>query len=338
MQRLLIAVITILASINFCSAQEFTNMRSNDLLKDLRIRFIRECGQSPFLANYQEENSKFAKGTKSVHIKRGEFYKKEIVIEKGFIIAKTESTPFEKVVENFNIDVDGKLYRSSKRTSRMNGEEVLMEETDITSFAYGDTLYELHNYHATPGTSRCDFNYSYIFDTLGLAVQKIANTHINHIDTTHYEYDSLRRVKREILGNKTVLNYDYTPSGEVATIKRQSQGSEELHLTTFTYDRKNRLTSISLQESYTHTELRLRYDEQDKLVWFSCKTNDGEEISTEECSFEYDEKGYISKDCSGFSYKYKYDKRGNWIKCDISKNGKRVERITREFKYEKTKN
>lgn len=335
MYKLLTTIIATLFAATLCSAQEFTDTRSNDLLNSLKTRFVRECGQSPFLVNYNEANAKFAKRTKNVNIKRGEYYQKEILIEKGYIIAQTENSPFEKIVETFNIDIDGRLYRSSKRTTRMSGDEILMEETDITSFAYGDTLQELHNYHSTPARSRCDFNYSYIHDSLGLVVKKISNTHINHIDTTYYEYDSLRRVIKETLGNKTVICYEYNNEGLLSVIKRTSQDQEEMHTTRLTYNVKKQLISVSLQESYTHTELRLGYDEHDNLVWFDCKTNDGEETIAELCHFEYNKMGHISKDCKGFKYKYKYDKHGNWTRCDISREGKRIERINRKIRYSK---
>ncbi|MBO4806764.1 MAG: hypothetical protein J6Y37_11335 [Paludibacteraceae bacterium] len=335
MHRLLLAILAVFCTASICTAQEFTDTKSNDLIKKIKTRFVREGGRSPFLSKYHEANAKFKKGIKKVRIKRDEYYEKEILLEKGYIISQTESSPFEKTIETFNIDLDGKLSRTSKRTTRVNGEKVLKEETDITSFAYGDTLHELHNFHANPTSARCDFNFAYVQDSTGLTTKKIANTYVDRLDTTYYEYDAYQRIKKEILGNKAILFYDYTPAGEISSIKRENQEQDDVHLTTFSYDQKNRLVGISQQETLTHTELRLRYDDKGRLVGFTCKTNDGEEVLNEECYFEYDEKGYIIKDCNGFTYNYKYDKKGNWIKCDIAKNGKRVERITRQFTYEK---
>lgn len=336
MYRLITAIVTLFIVGVTASSQEFTDTHSADLLKRITTRFLRESTHSSFLDSYAEENARYAAGVKSVRVVRGDFYEKEILCEKGFVIAKTESSPFDKMVETFNFNKRGDLLRSSKRTSRMRGNEVIAEETDITSFAYGDTLHELHNYHASPGSARCDFGYTYICDTAGLVVEKISDTHFN-IDTTRYEYDALRRVVRETMGNGTVLDYLYSPTGKVVKVEKRFPDGEEAHLTHFSYDSQDRLEGILLQESYTRTEVKMRYDEGGRLVWFSCKTMDGDDVTNEECAFEYDAHGYISKDCRDFVYKYKYDRRGNWVRCDILRGEKRIERITRKFVYEKRK-
>lgn len=334
MDRLLTAIATIIIAANCASAQEFTDLRSADLLRRITARFAGESAHSSFLDNYAEESAKFGKNVKSVKTKRDEYYEKEILLEKNFIIAKTESSPFVKTVETFSIDHLGRLYRSSKRTTRTSGSEVLMEETDITSFAYGDTLRELHNYHATPHSERCDFGFAYAIDSLGRTTGKISET-LFSTDTTHYEYDPEGRLRKETRGNKSTLFYQYTPSGKTKSITKQSPDSTENSTTLFAYDKEDRPTTLLTKDAHSQTELRLRYDAAGNLVWFSCKTDDGGETLIEECTFGYDEHGYICKDCRGFVYKYRYDKRGNWTKCDISRNGKRRERISREFVYTK---
>ncbi|MFA6778164.1 MAG: hypothetical protein WCU80_00065 [Paludibacteraceae bacterium] len=312
-------------------SQEFVGYKSEDLVMMLEKRFLRNTERSNFIDQYNQENGSYPKEIKNVTINRNEYYTKTLLFEKGYIITKSETSPFEKSLETYTLDAKGNMLKYGRHSTLMDGDSILADETTLILFNYGDTLTEIHNFQNAQGNKK-DFMYTYIHDANGNVSKKISKTYNNRTDTTKYQYDGNNQLTQETLSNGTIIRFEYENGRTIQTTKEYPDHKTK-GTTKYSYNKKGMLKKAVFKEGETETHINLKYD-GGQMVEFTYKTQDGAESVNEKRQISYNTQGHISEDWNGYLYNYQYDTHGNWTRCNIFRDGKQIENISREIVYQ----
>lgn len=214
-------------------------------------------------------------------------------------------------------------------------------DSDTFSYAYCeyDKLSRIREYGFSLGSLYC--SYHNVYDSIGRLAKTIA------YDSTQilYSYDSSNNlIKREVIstpGNLTSSTYRYNVDN-LLLAKSFFEDTSLIIVEYYLYNKANQLkTIISISDHDTITIVRYIYDKNERII--SKITNFTSEPKVEIEKYQYNRKGDVvlhiyqkngevgSSD--NYSFKYNYDKSGNWKLRKVYKNNELAYITQRKIMY-----
>lgn len=327
MERFLTYLIILLACIN-TKAQEYAGMTSGNLENEIVRPLFRNAARSTAIDKYEDRRADAPKDAKVITTRINNKTKNTTILSKGYIISETEDSPTEKSISTYLLDAEGHLERLSKRITNYNSKgEITNEYSDIATFFISkDTIIETHNYRENY------HNYTYVRDDKENIIKKLYASE-KEKDTTSFTYNEDGKLTSEKIHSTGIeITFEYDAEGNLTSEKKFSIGKNQKKTirkeTIFSYENGKLYSKKEISGADT-TSLTFDRDSKGRIIKITLQENN----LSSESTIEYNDKDLIIKDGRGYIYKYKYDKKGNWTHCTVSKKGKNLS-ISRDITYD----